>query len=360
MEQPMNTVVMLDFDETFGDAQQQLLALAGRAQTQDTAVLVACPRSAPLAGAADLAEIPCLPLRGRYGHFLWLYPLLSRLKQPGVILHAHGWQAACAALLCRRFLPRLPLVLSFRGTWLLRHTPSFLAARQLRRLCAAARAICCPTRELAEVLKTFGAEDARIRLCPPLIPARPPCPEPADRFVFVASAPLEPDSGFSELLDAMAMVQGTEQLPSWELRIVGAGDQFADLLDKATQLGVESRLALLGDQDTDTQLDFAHVAVSCSRHSREQFMFLLRAWARRLPVLATGTPEILEFVTDRQDALVSQPANAVALGTNMVRCLSNHELRQRISLGGAERFAELQTISGHVYADLYSAEHTES
>lgn len=341
----MNTVVMLDFSPALRDGQHQLLALAQRTQAAGTAVLVACPRSTPLAPLTDAAELPCLPLRGSYGHFLWLYPLLSRLNQPGVILHAHGWQAACAALLCRRFLPKLPLVVTFRGTWLLRHTPSFLAARQLRQLCATAQALCCPTRELAAVLKTFGADDSRIRYTLPIIPPQPPSPEPAGRFVFVAAAPLEADSGFAELLDAMAMVLGTEHLPPWELRIAGNGSQFAELLDKATRLGVESRLALLGEQDVDDQLAMAHVAVSCARHSREQFMFLLRAWARRLPVLATGTPELLEFVTERQNALVSQPGNAVALGASMVRCLADDELRQRIARGGAESFAQLTFTS---------------
>lgn len=346
----MNTVVMLDFSPLLRDGQHQLLALARRTQAADTAVLVACLRSAPLTAAASAAALPCLPLRGNYGHLLWLYPLLSRLKQPNTILHVHGWQAACAGLLCRRFLPKLPLVVSFRGTWLLRHSPSFLVARQLRRLCTTAQVICCPTRELADVLKSFGAAEAKIHLQLPILAQRPPNPEPAGRFVFVAAAPLEADSGFAELLDAMAMVQGTEHLPPWELRLVGQGRQFAELLDKATQLGVEPRLALLGEQDVDDQLDFAHVAVSCARHSREQFLFLLRAWARHLPVLTTGTPEMLEFVTDHQNGLVSQSGNAVALGASMVRCLSDDDLRQRIAHGGAERFALLDFASP--YASL--------
>lgn len=329
-------VVLLDFSAGFRDGQKQLVAKAQQMQAQGIPVLLACPHGSLFAAFLDSSESPELPhlfLRSLCGVPSWLYSLLPHLKTPGAELHVHGWQAARAACLIRRFLPVLPIHVTFRGTHLLRHTPSYFEARLLRAVFSAATTLSCITRELADTLTSLGAGTAKITFCLPIIPPQTPNPLPDGRFIFLAAAPLEPDSGCDELIDAMAMVQGTEDLPPWELRLVGQGSQFTALLDKATELGVESRLALLGEQDVDAQLAAAHIAVSTARRSREQFMFLFRAWARRLPVLCTGTPEMLQFVTDRQNALVSQPGNAVALGTNMVRCLANDELRMRISTG---------------------------
>lgn len=315
-------VVMLDFSANYRDGQKQLVAEARLMQGQGATVLLAFPHNAPLSNAPCLADLPRLPLRGPYSVFFWLYTLLPHLKKPNTELHAHGWLAAKAACMVRRFLPALPITVTFRGTHLLRHTPTFMEARQLRTVFSAATTLRCVTHELADRLKSYGADEAKIRFCLPIIPQQAPIPRPANgRFVFLAAAPLETDSGCDELIDAMALVQGTADLPPWELRLVGKGSQFNALLEKATQLGVESRLALLGEQDVDAQLDLAHIAVSTARRSREQFMFLFRAQARSLPVITTGTPEMLQFVTDKHNALVSPPGNAVALGANMMRYL---------------------------------------
>lgn len=332
-------VVMLDFGTTFRDGQRQMLHLARRLlhDSQESgadplSVTVACPRSTPLAKAAD---VPVLPFAGTYGHGLWLLKLFPLLRRPGTVLHAHGWEAAKAARLCRLFLPRLPVVITFRGTVLLRREPSLWNARQLRSLCACTRFAVCATAELGHVLEKYGLDEARLKVCLPGMVSEHGTPSPDGRLVFLAADALVPDSGLSDLVDAMSLVNGMENLPPWEVRIVGRGPQFDELLEKARSLGVESRLALLGPQDVEEQMEFCHVALSVARRSREQFLFMLRAWARGLPLVATATPEMTEYVVDKQQARLVPPGNAVALGAAMVRCLNDAELRQRVGTGGS-------------------------
>lgn len=334
-------VVLLDF--ALDEKGLRTLELARMLAAQPGVIAVlACPRAGRSCPAAvAVPEVAVVPLRGGYGHLLWLFKILPELRKPGTLLLAHGLTAARAAMWCARLVRDLPVVVMGRGLWPLKAL-SLATRRQLRLACAKALRVLVPTAELGEAFVGHGCVSEKIRVCPWGLPS-----ESAEfgqshsvfqdsRLVFLAADSLVPESGLSDLVDAMALVLGMEGLPPWEVRIVGEGPDFAELLDKAKNLGTEARLALLGAQGLTDQLALAHVAVCAARESREQRDFVLRAWAQGRVLIATATPELRDMLADKENALVAPPRNAVVLAAAMVRCLKEPELRERLREAGRE------------------------
>lgn len=329
-------IVLLDF--ALDEKALRSVELAGRLQRfHGASVVLVCPWQAVHGVLADALPdtLAHAAFRGGYRHVLWLLTLLRELRKPDTVLLTHGLTAARAAVWCARFVRPLAVVCLLRGLWAIK--PLSLALRaQVRRVCAMAARICVPTAEMGETVVATGCDPEKIRLCPPGLSMTEDGLTREDRLVFLAADALVEESGMGDLVDAMALVQGMEDLPAWEVRMAGHGPNFEELLEKARGLGVESRLALLGEQDVAIQLALAHVAISPGKESRDQARFILSAWACGRGLIASGTPELKEMLEDKTNALVVQPGNAVALGSAMVRCLREPDLVDRIATGGRE------------------------
>jgi len=88
---------------------------------------------------------------------------------------------------------------------------------------------------------------------------------------------------------------------------------------------------------------------------------LLDAMLWGVPVVATAAGGVREIVRDGVDGLLSPPGDAEALGRNLVRVLSEGDLRERLVTSGrerAQRFSVERTVDGTIDAyrrALYSA-----
>lgn len=352
--------VWLDFDDS--DQSARLLPLIHRLGAR-----VVCPRASRLARSLHEhgQEGNLITFRGGYGAFLWLFTLRRLLSgNTGTVLLAHGEQAALAANWLRHVASNVPLVVYFSDS---AARPAVQWSRALLRVLCRADHVCVVTHELAASLterlpeftpKAAETRTGHVRVVPPLAPEigilpRDYAPEflehlsdtsvtdtgKSRRTVFLSADDLVPESGLHDLVDAMGLLQGLENLPPWEVRVLGQGLEFDALLDKARTLKTEGPLALLGPQVLDAQLPYAHVAVNTTRTSRNRMEFIFQAWAHGRALVCSATPEAQELVSDKVNGLMYPPGNAVALAALLVRCVSEPALLPRLAAAGHDSLA---------------------
>lgn len=365
---PMS-VLLIDLGSGSPDDREQNLLLARvlrRAGRHD--VLLACPEGSVLAAQAGEADVPVVELAGRKSE-LGLWWTLNRIARERRVRLIHTLDAGgcLAGALLRNRHRELRLVHTVRAEPIRR--------RKVRDWCA----------RQADALVFVGAETAdrmgtdKTQTPFPLCRVIPPAarlPFAADavgfssvgtssyglrrrgedgRFIFVASGELTPATDMGALLQAMAYLQTMSiELPPWEVRIVGEGPLFADLLDSAEKLGVQARLSLLGGLDRRCFLSDADAVVCCSASGEGDASVLLDAWMYSLPVACTALPVHQAIGEDKVSALFSPPANPVALAGSMLRLMQDPALRVRLGQGGCaalERFRPERM--GEAYVALY-------
>lgn len=317
-------------------------------------VLLVCPQDSPLTAGAREAGVPLASLReAKAGPGLWW--ALNRIARERQVRLVHTLDADGLLLgaLLRRRRRELRWVHTLRSLPAGRRTTREWAIRQADALVGAD----------AGLLERIGAgkegPQGLRRVLPPMarLPYGADRPDdPGDgtppygprrrgedgRFIFVASGELSPATDMGTLLQAMAYLQTMSiELPPWEVRIVGEGPLFGDLLDSAEKLGVQARLSLLGGVDRRCLLTDADAVVCCSSSGEGDAPVLLDAWMYGLPVACSSLPVHRAMGEDKVSALFSPPANPVALAGAMLRLMQEPALRLRLGQGGSaalERF----------------------
>lgn len=154
----------------------------------------------------------------------------------------------------------------------------------------------------------------------------------ARRFVFGMGESLAPRSGALLMVRAMAALWQRDDLPPWEIRMFGAGPRFEEVLREAVNLGVASRLCILGDQAPADVLPHcgAWVAPGTSPEELPQTL-----WAG----VAAGLPVICAQSGLHRERLAGAPAAAAlrveendpqALARAMIAVMRDERLRARM------------------------------
>jgi Glycosyltransferase len=99
-----------------------------------------------------------------------------------------------------------------------------------------------------------------------------------ERFVFVVVGALTPQKGHSVLIKAMSFLKHNHDLPPWEVRVIGDGPLFNNILHEAKALGVEGHLALLGRQDASKLLPFCDAMIVPSVDGEGSSGTIKEAW----------------------------------------------------------------------------------
>lgn len=346
-------IILLDLGREMRGGQLQVFYLARALHHSDGfSVVVACPAGSPLAREAAAAGISVLPLPGRRS---WSPRALLALRREArghsrVVLHTHDARAASLGALCK-------------GTWgakvVLVHTRrvSYPLGRGLsRRKYLAADAVAAVSAETGGVLAAAGLDPAHITVIHSGIdPTRYfPRRERGDgRFVFGMVGALTPQKGHTVLIEALAALQAYETvdaegdvggpdgapMPAWEVRVVGEGPLFGTLLDRADELGVSSRMAFLGRQDSRRMLPDCDALVVPSVHGEGSSGVIKEGWVTGLPVICSGLASNLELVRDGENGLVVPPGDAEALAEAMRRVATDATLRERLTAGGTASVA---------------------
>ncbi len=178
-----------------------------------------------------------------------------------------------------------------------------------------------------------------------------PSPErasaPAREKLVVACGRLVKYKGFDILIEAAHLFEG-------QVVIIGEGGERAALTQKIKELGLESRVRLVGlleDGELVALLRRADAFAFPSRTSAETFgLAQLEAMACGLPVVNTRLPTAVpELARDGAEAITVPPGDAQALGQALDRLLRDDVLRAR--LGGAARVRALAHYAMPVYQE---------
>lgn len=351
---PMPTL-LLHLGSTASDEADQALLLACALRDAGHEALLACPRQSPLAMAARTAELPLVELKNAGLPLAWTLYRLIRQRDVRLLHSLDSGSLTWAALLQRHY----------RGLRLV-HTlftapenSKKLRGRSIQQL----DAVACAGTELAGLAHANGVPDAKIRVILPA--ARPAAPAKAsgllrahsrERFIFVAAGALTQAADHAGLIQAMAYLQtmGIENLPQWEVRIVGEGPLFDSLLESAGKLGVQDRLSLIGGQDRRVFLEAADAAICCDSSGRGGVSVILDAWSCGVPVACTALAAHRDLGEDKTSLLLSPPANPVALAGSMLRLMQDPSLRERLATGGHAALEGFRPFRlGAEYAALY-------
>lgn len=158
-------------------------------------------------------------------------------------------------------------------------------------------------------------------------------------FVFCMADSLVPRSGMQTVLRAMAALWQRTDLPHWEVRMLGSGPRFQEALDGARDLGVSSRLCLLGEQDAPDILSYCHAWLVPGTAPDEAPETLWQGFAAGLPVICSDShlhrerlaPHISSNLSDGPVIFVPQ-GDAQALAKGMIDLMKRAELRSELQV----------------------------
>jgi glycosyltransferase involved in cell wall biosynthesis len=158
-----------------------------------------------------------------------------------------------------------------------------------------------------------------------------------------------------------ALAAARRKCPELQGLLVGGGRLLPDALRERAALGLDDVLAVAGHRsDAERLLAAGTIAVLTSR-DEGLGTTLLDAMLWGVPVVATAAGGVREIVRDGADGLLSPPGDADALASDLVRVLTEGDLRRRLVASARERvnaFSVEQMVDGTVAAyrrALYSA-----
>ncbi|MDE7065126.1 MAG: glycosyltransferase family 4 protein [Desulfovibrionaceae bacterium] len=349
--------LLLDLTRTWETPQRQALALACALRRAGRfAPLICCPADAPLARRAREADLPVLPLSGASPRNpLSLFRLWNRQRRQRILLvHTFGGDAPLLGWFVRRM--RAP------GRTILLHsrfTPHALEDNFRSRVWQEADKILCCTSFIAARLRDGGLDPAVLPVIRPGLRQEeypPRRPRGDGRFAFVTTGALTEPAGHSVLVKAMAALWQRTDLPPWEVRIVGEGPLFRDILEEAHALGVESRLALLGAQREGDVLPLCDALVTPFTGPQGALRTLAAGWLTGLPVICTTSPVHLELARPDDTVLTVAPGDPQELASAMIRLMLDRQRYDSLTLRGlsmASRVTEEHTAQRclELYAD---------
>lgn len=306
--------------------QEQTLALARTMRDGGRlAPLLVCLKRSLLRERADALNLPVLAVGG------------ASACNPLTLLRLWRWQQRHEKLLVQTVgqealaLGRQMLRMRPRQSTLLSHA-FFLrppAPDRCRELRDAHHVLCGSGHVRRRILKAWDAAQDRARQRKPDAKAAPdrekaltilppgiclegfaPSSEWRDgRFIFGMRDSLVPRSGALQVIRAMAAIWQRNDLPPWEVRMLGGGPRFNEVLEEAVNLGVESRLCLLGEQYAPAVLQHCHAWIAPGDSPEEGPETLWTGFAAGLPVIAGQSGLHIERLRGHEDAVLPVDEN---------------------------------------------------
>ena len=349
-------VALIDLHLQEDPAQERvLMLLRALAQTKSFVPLLICCKGSPLADQAAAEKLPILALGSDWPlHPFSLLRIGLRLrKHRQAVLQSFGGQAAALAYLLavRRKPDRTILV----------HTHFFMPRMEhkwLQKSYETADCIVCGSSAIAKLVQqASGLQPAKFCIIPPgakhiEYPER--VPQRDGRVAVGMPGVLEEGHGQVSLVHAMAALWQVEDIPPWEVRLLGSGPMFNFLLEEAQKLGVLDRLAILGDQDPRDVLPHCWTLVLPSG----ELVYtpgLAYGWGAGLPVICPALPAALELTRDKENALHVAPDNPQALASAILRIIRDPGLADSLVQGGRSALASVS--EGRMVADSFALYH---
>ncbi len=343
-------ILLLDLGHELRGGQLQVFYLArALARCSDFQPLVASPRNSSLAILLKKENIPTFSLPGRNPfNPMMLFALERALYRHSIrIIHTHDAHAAALGAFLKAVHGNRLLLIHSRRVSYLPHSGLRLKKYLL------ADAVVGVSNEISTRMIEVGIPAEKIHTIHSGIDPhryRPKEQRNDKRIIFLSIGALTPQKGYSVLVRAMSVLDRMERLPPWEVRIVGEGPLFNDILEEAIQLGVAPHLALLGRQDARTVLPLCDILVTSSIDGEGSSAVIKEGWATGLPVICSSLPSNTELVTDNIDGLVTETGSPVALAEAMALCMTEVSLRKRLATQGKK---SIRQFTDQRMADKY-------
>ncbi|WP_061934489.1 glycosyltransferase [Aureimonas sp. AU22] len=215
--------------------------------------------------------------------------------------------------------------------------------------------VTCTRQGYAELMRLSPTDDpGRVRLAyhgldltrfppPPQRTARRDGHDPQDPIHLVSVGRMVAKKGFSDLLDALAMLPADRH---WRLVHIGSGELKDQLKAQAERLGIAGRIEWKGSQPQDgvvKALREADLFVLACREGdggdRDGLPnVLMEAASQKLAIASTNYAGVPEFVTDGANGRLVPPGDAAALAAVLAELIADPDARERL---GAAAFATL-------------------
>ncbi len=291
---------------------------------------------------ADACSAPLISIPDRGAWDLQVATQLLRVcrRERVAIWHGHDYKSNALGLLLRRFWP-MKLVTTVHG-WVkkTRRTPLYY---KIDNLCLPRfDAVLCVSNDLREHCLSRGVPADRCSLIENGIDtveytrseesAHNRASAARRRLVIGAVGRLSDEKGFDILIRAVhRLVQDGIDV---ELRIAGAGDAKQSLQRLTSELGVASRVRLVGHV-ADTRRFYESLDVFALSSRREGLPnVVLEALAMEVPVVATRVNGVPRLIRDGATGVLVDPESVDALAGGLMRILGDSDLRAKMAAAG--------------------------
>lgn len=332
-------ILLIDFDKAWGTSQAHLLEMACLLQREDRfAVRICCPRNSVLADKAREQQVPLLTLWGGSAqnplNLLRLWLITRRHNYSIIHTFSNEASRAGAYLLHMRQKDRSVLIHTCHNE----HSLTLCSSKgEMPAYWQEAHTILCANQLMRKRLLDAGLDPRQIACLPAGVDISQLVPRkslPGQRFVIGAMAPRTDAASHSVLLKAMAALWQSENMPAWELRIIGDCNNFQALLDEAISLGVEARLSILEAQPLHEVLPLCHALVAPSVNPNGSLPAMAAAWVTGLPLLCPALPTNQEWAVHEESALLYKAEDPQELATLLKRLMRDALLYQSLVDGG--------------------------
>ena len=309
-------VLLLDLGKIIRGGQRQVFYLARHlSRTPGFEPLVAVPKRSPLKPLLEEAGIPFADMPS----FCDFNPLnIFRLKrliasfQPDII-HTNDAKGASLASMAKKINANFKLVHSRRVSYKLK--PGWSRQKYLL-----GDAVVAVSKEIQDILISCG------------IPAKSTCtihsgidaemydkkPRKHPVLTIGAVGALSSQKGFEVLIESLAYLKQSPDMPEWQCMIAGDGPLLRDLKQQAEKLDLDRSILFLGYQDSKHVLPEIDVLIIPSVDGEGSNAVIKEGWATETPVITSDLPSNLELVTHKHDGLVFRNRDAKELASCIV------------------------------------------
>ena len=358
--------VHVDTERTWGGGQRQVAWLAAGLARRGHPTWVMARPSSRYAVELRGSSVLVLPLAPRAEFDLFAVRRIRALatRVGAGLLVAHAAHAAALAALATLGTD-LRLVVTRRVAIPLRGSP--LSRWKHRR----AALVVAVSDRVRDALVADGLDSRRIQVVHSGVDVGRPF-SPADSATLRALG-LSPERPIAVMVSSLdpphkdpvtflrALAAARRCRPDLQGLLVGGGRLLAESLRERAALDLGDAVAIAGHRlDAECLLAAGSVAMLTSR-DEGLGTTLLDAMLWGVPVVATAAGGVREIVRDGVDGLLSPPGDAEALGRDLVRVLTEGDLRERLVTSGRERvraFSMERMVDGTIDAyrrALYSA-----